>query len=163
MNELSPEWRALLEKLWQPDEKTFEEFLPEIVATIKSTPSSAMAECGLFTAVLCPKLNRAGDDMLPRLRTPSAVQPLYQGLKVLADAAGLPVGRERKEAFKKIRDRGRYQSLTAEEIVDIFERIPKEKLDSASASARHARRARNKIGMSRPPGRPRNKPDTPAL
>ena len=48
--------------------------------------------------------------------------------------------------------------LTMAQIMQELDAIPKEKLEADFAAARQARRARKKLGVSRPPGGPR-KPD----
>ncbi len=155
MDDLSPEWRVLIRKLWEPDGKSIVGFLPEIVATIKSTKGRAMAERALLNVLHSPKVR----DMPLRLQTPSKVQPGYQAMKDMADAAGLPSGQVRKDPIAKINARSKHAALTVPQIMQELDAIPKEKLDTASAAARQARRARKKLGASLKEGRPR-KPDT---
>jgi hypothetical protein len=155
MKDLSREWIALILRLWEPDGKSIVGFLPEIVAAIKSTGSSAMAERALFRVLHSPKVR----DMRLRLRTPSDVQPGYQAMKDMAEAAGLPLGKARQDLIAGINALSKHVPLTVPQIMAVLAAIPKEKLDTDSAAARQARRQRKKIGMSRKSGRPR-KPDT---
>lgn len=149
--DLSPRWRALIGRLWELDGKSIIGFLPEIVAMIKSTERRALAELALLNVFHSPKVR----NMPLRLKRPAVVHPAHQAMKDMADAAGLPFGKDRADAIAKIRSR----ALTGEEVMLVLNSMPKEKLDTASAEARRVRRARKKLGISRKEGRPR-KPDT---
>jgi hypothetical protein len=66
-------WMALIGKLWAPDTKTIVDFLPEIVAVIKSTKSATVAEAGLFTVLFSPKVRN--HSRIVKLLTPSMRHP----------------------------------------------------------------------------------------
>jgi hypothetical protein len=145
MDDLSREWRGLIRKLWEPAGKSIVGFLPGIVAEIKATKSAAMAERALLNVLHSPKVR----DMPLRLLRRWKVLPGDQEMKLMADAARLPLGQVRKDPIAKINARSKHVALTVPQIMHELDAIPKEKLDTASAAARQARRAGKKLGISR--------------
>src|SRR5208282_4769078 len=96
--DLSPRWRALIRRLWAPDGKSIVGFLPEIIATIKSTNRSPMAEHGLLMVLHSPKV-RSGKLVL---QGPANTTPGYQAMKRYCDAAGLPPGKVREAVIAAV-------------------------------------------------------------
>ena len=99
MRPMSDRWQSLIRKLWAPDGE-LQDLLGEIVGTIKATRSRAEAEKGLFTIFLSPAVQcpSSGESPTARLLTPSVVTPGYQARKIMADAAGLPLGKAARYA-----------------------------------------------------------------
>jgi hypothetical protein len=91
---LSPKWQSLIRRLWEPDGKSIIGFLPEIVATVKYTKRSTMAEHGLLMVLHSPKVKN--DEL--ELEGPVNVRPGHQVMKFYCDAAGLPHGKVRDAA-----------------------------------------------------------------
>jgi hypothetical protein len=156
---MSDRWQSLIRKLWEPDGESLSALLLEIVDTIKATRNRAEAEKGLFTIFL----SRAVQDLstTTRLLTPAEVQPGYQASKTMADAAGLPLGKVRTDAVAAVNALNEYVALEPSEIVGILElqrkRLGLEKADAGSAQAQSTKRARRKLGISRSPGRPKER------
>ena len=169
---LSPKWEALIRRLWEPDGKSIVGFLPEIVATIKSTKNSRIAEHGLLMVFQSPKVR----DNEPRIEGFSNVRPGYQELKLYCDAAGLPLGKIRATAIAIINALSKEFALSEEQVMALLDLVPKTKADvkllkSAEtrglldalpedgkpdeASAQRGKRARRKLGISRKGRRPK--------
>ena len=122
---LSPEWQALIRRLWEPDGKSISAFLPEIVALIKATKRAAMAEHGLLMVLHSPKVR---DDLL-KIEGLANVRPGYQALKLHCDAAGLPVGKVRAEAIALINAISKEVALSERQIMALLGAVPKTKAD----------------------------------
>jgi hypothetical protein len=170
---LSPEWQALIPRLWESDGKSIVGFLPEIVALIKATKSAAMAERGLLRVLHSPKVQ----SKKLVLQGPAKLTPGYQALKLYCDAAGLPLGKVQATAIEIINALSKEVTLSERQIMDVLRAVPKTKADvkklkSAEtrfsalldvlpedgpdeAAAQRAKRARRMLGISRGPGRPK--------
>jgi hypothetical protein len=146
-------WQSLLQRLWASDEKPIGDFLLEIVDLIKRSKPS-VAVIGLHTVMLSPKVQGKGRGF--RLLTPSPVAPGYITTTLLGDAAGLPMGKVRKEADANLKQAlkidGIATALSMDAALELFEKFPREK---GEASAKRAQRARTILGLQRHPGRPK--------
>jgi hypothetical protein len=160
---LPTKWLSLLEKLWVSDENSIGDFLPEIVALIKSTKSRSVAATGLFTVMHSPKVRDCFRNF--KLLTPSVVVPDYLVNKLYADAARLPIGEVRKKAIANAKQAAKEEALTnskgeaitrartMEDMVAFFD-IDRFEKETDEASAKRAMRARKLLGMQRKSGRP---------
>ena len=162
---LPAKWSSLLATLWVSDEKPIGDFLPEIVALIK-TSNPSVAVIGLHTVMHSPKVRDCS--RVFKLLTPSVVVPGYLVNKLCADAARLPSGEEgeevRKKAVANLKQTMKEEALTnskgeaitrvrtVEDMVAFFDGFEKE---TDEASAKRARRARKKLGVPRTSGRPK--------
>ena len=136
---LSPKWEALIRRLWEPDGKSIVGFLPEIVATIKSTKSSRIAEHGLLMVFQSPKVR----DNEPRIKGFSNVRPGYQELKPYCDAAGLPLGKIRATAIAIINALSKEFALSEEQVMALLDLV------SQDQSGREVTQVRGDAGPAR--------------
>src|SRR5208282_1324147 len=100
--------------------------------------------------------------------------PGYQAMKRYCDAAGLPPGKVREAVIAAVNAASREVALTEKQIMAFLDLVPKTKADAKKlalaekrfsalldvlpedgrneASVQSAKRARKKLGISRPPG-----------
>jgi hypothetical protein len=134
---LSPEWQAMIRRLWERDGKSIVAFLPEIVGLIKATKRAAMAEHGLLMVLHSPK---ARDDLL-KIGGLANVRPGYQALKLYCDAAGLPPGKVQANAIALINAISKEVALSERQIMAVLSAVPKTKADVKKSGESVERRA----------------------
>jgi hypothetical protein len=118
---LSPEWQALIRRLWEPDGKSIVGFLPKIVALIKATKSAAMAEHGLLMTLHSSKVRHE----LFKIHGFANVRPGYQALKLYCDAAGIPPGKVHATAVEIINALSKEFALSKEQMMALLGLVPK--------------------------------------
>ena len=152
---LTPEWLSLMEKLWaSDDDRSIVDFLPEIVDRIKGSKNRAIAETGLLNILHSPKVQN--QELV--LIEPTIVVPGYLTQKLYPDAVNFPIGRLRDLASVAVKHFSKGKALSVQELLAIWDAMSAAvdgQRSADEASKERSKRARRKLGVRRPPGRPK--------